>query len=234
MEQNLIYKTAFVTGATSGIGKAITRKLLNMGMNVVAVGRNEEKLKTLKSELANNTKLFVIQANVIKQQEIEFAVKQAEMQFGAVDILVNNAGKMGSSRILEGEISDWDDMIDINIKGLLYGVDAVVGNMVNNQKGHIINICSDSGFEVIERLSVYCATKFSVRAISLGLEKELANTGVRVSNISPGMVDTELSANSPFEENRKRLEPSNIADAVAYAISQPRYVNVNEITVRPS
>lgn len=90
-----------------------------------------------------------------------------------------------------------------NINGLLYGVNSVVGNMVNNQKGHIVNICSDSGFEVIERLSVYCATKFSVRAISIGLEKELANTGVRVTNVSPGMVETELSSKSPFEENRK-------------------------------
>lgn len=234
MEKHLEYNTALVTGATSGIGKAITKRLLQLDMNVVAVGRNEEKLEALKSAFDNNAKLFVVQANVSKQQEIESAVKQAETQFGSVDVLVNNAGKMGSSRILTGETSDWDDMIDINIKGLLYGVNAVVGPMVNKQKGHIVNICSDSGFEVIERLSVYCATKFSVRAISIGLEKELANTGVRVSNISPGMVETGLSANSPFEENRKKLEPKDIANAVAYAISQPSYVNVNEITVRPS
>jgi len=234
MSQNLIYKTALVTGATSGIGKAITKKLHQMNMNVVAVARNQDKLDSLAFELNNDSTLLTIQADVSNKKEIEFVVKQAVTHFETVDVLVNNAGKMGSSRILDGSSSDWEDMIDINIKGLLYGVNSVIGNMVNNQKGHIVNICSDSGFEVIERLSVYCATKFSVRAISIGLEKELANTGVRVTNISPGMVETELSSKSPFEENRKKLEPKDIANAVSYAISQPNHVNVNEVTVRPT
>ena len=234
MSQNLIYKTALVTGATSGIGKAITKKLHQMNMNVVAVARNQDKLDSLAFELNNDSTLLTIQADVSNKKEIEFVVKQAVTHFETVDVLVNNAGKMGSSRILDGSSSDWEDMIDINIKGLLYGVNSVIGNMVNNQKGHIVNICSDSGFEVIERLSVYCATKFSVRSISIGLEKELANTGVRVTNISPGMVETELSSKSPFEENRKKLEPKDIANAVSYAISQPNHVNVNEVTVRPT
>ncbi len=125
-------------------------------------------------------------------------------------------------------------MINTSIKGVLYGVNAVVDKMVNNQKGHIVNLTSDSSFEVIECLSVYCATKFSVRAISIGLEKELANTGVRVTNVSPGMVETDLSAKIPCEGNRKKLTPEDIANAVAYAISQPSYVNVNEVTVRLS
>src|SRR5699024_4401651 len=211
MSQNLIYKTALVTGATSGIGKAITKKLHQMNMNVVAVARNQDKLDSLAFELNNDSTLLTIQADVSNKKEIEFVVKQAVTHFETVDVLVNNAGKMGSSRILDGSLSDWEDMIDINIKGLLYGVNSVIGNMVN--------ICSDSGFEVIEHLSVYCATKFSVRAISIGLEKELANTGVRVTNISPGMVETELSSKSPFEENRKKLEPKDIANAVSYAIS---------------
>jgi NADP-dependent 3-hydroxy acid dehydrogenase YdfG len=124
-------------------------------------------------------------------------------------------------------------MIDINIKGVLYGIHSVLPDMLENKSGHIVNIASDSGLEVTKRLTVYCATKFAVRAISTGLEKELAGTGVRVSNISPGMVETPLSSKSPFESDRKKLETSDIAKAVIYALSQPDYVNVNEITVRP-
>src|SRR5699024_5233214 len=101
------------------------------------------------------------------------------------------------------------------------------------KSGHIVNIASDSGFEVIERLTVYCATKFAVRAISTGLEKELANTGVRTTNISPGMVETPLRSESPFEKDRKKLEPTDSANRVIYALTQPYYVNINEITVRP-
>ena len=106
-------------------------------------------------------------------------------------------------------------------------------DMLEKKSGHIVNIASDSGFEVIERLTVYCATKFAVRAISTGLEKELANTGVRTANISPGMVEMPLSSESPFESDRKKLEPADIANAVVYAVTQPEHVNVNEITVRP-
>src|SRR5699024_9652483 len=152
MYQNLINKTALVTGATSGIGKAITKKLHQMNMNVVAVARNQDKLDSLAFELNNDSTLLTIQADVSNKKEIEFVVKQAVTHFETVDVLVNNAGKMSCSRILDGSLSDWEDMIDINIKGLLYGVNSVIGNMLNNQKGHIVNICSDSGLKL---LSVY-------------------------------------------------------------------------------
>ena len=124
-------------------------------------------------------------------------------------------------------------MIDINIKGALYGIHSFLPEILERRSGHFVNIASDSDIEVIERLTVYCATKFAVRAISTGLEKELANTGVRTTNISPGMVETPLSSESPFEKNRKKLEPSDIAKAVIYVVTQLDYVNVNEITVRP-
>jgi len=140
---------------------------------------------------------------------------------------------MGTSSVLEGAVSDWEQMIDINIKGVLYGIHSVLPEMLKKSSGHIVNIASDSGFEVTKRLTVYCATKFAVRAISTGLEKELAQTGVRVSNISPGMVDTPLSSESPFDSDRKKLEPADIARAVVYAVTQPEHVNVNEILVRP-
>src|SRR5699024_7122549 len=166
MSQNLIYKTALVTGATSGIGKAITKKLHQMNMTVVAVARDQAPVDSLACELNNASTLLTIQADVSNECEIEFVVKQAVTHFEPVDVLVNNAGKMGSSRILDGSLSDWEDMIDINIKVLLYGVNSVIGNIVNNHKGHIVNICSDSGFEVIECLYVYFSTKYSQFSIS--------------------------------------------------------------------
>lgn len=167
-----------------------------------------------------------------KQDDVESLAELAKQTFGNVDIYVNNAGIMGFSRVLQGDVSNWEQMIDINIKGVLYGIHSVLPEMVERKSGHIVNIASDSGFEVIERLTVYCATKFAVRAISTGLEKELANTGVRTTNISPGMVETSLSSNSPFENDRKKPEPTDIAKAVVYAVTQLDHVNVNEITVR--
>lgn len=234
MELLLSGKTAFVTGATGGIGESIAKKLLNNGSNVVLAARNEDKLNDLANNLQCEDKLLCLQVDVTSKTDVENAMKKAENHFGMVDIFINNAGKMGSSRILEGEIEDWEQMIDINVKGVLYGVNAALPNMTAKGRGHIVNIASDSGFEVIERLSVYCATKFAVRAISIGLEKELANTGVKVTNVSPGMVETPLSSESPFEEGRKKLTADDIADAVIYATTQPEHVNVNEVLIRPS
>lgn len=233
MTKQLIDKTAIVTGASSGIGTAIARKLNKAGANVVLAARNKEKLESIVADIGKEDKILCVQTDVTKQQDVDFLVERARQVFGSIDIYVNNAGKMGSSRVLEGEVFDWDQMIDINIKGVLYGIHSVLPEMLERKSGHIVNIASDSGFEVIERLTVYCATKFAVRAISTGLEKELANTGVRTTNISPGMVETPLSSKSPFESDRKKLDPADIAEAVIYAVTQPDHVNVNEITVRP-
>ncbi|MGM8366070.1 SDR family oxidoreductase [Virgibacillus sp. W0181] len=229
----LIGKTAIVTGASSGIGIAITKELAKEGANVVLAARNKEKLENIASEIGVEENILYVQTDVTKQQDVSLLVERAKLDFGRVDIYVNNAGRMASSRVLEGSISDWEQMIDINIKGVLYGIHSILPDMLENKSGHIVNIASDSGFEVIERLTVYCATKFAVRAISTGLEKELANTGVRTTNISPGMVETPLSSKSPFETDRKKLEPADIAKAVVFAVTQPEHVNVNEITVRP-
>lgn len=233
MSKQLIGKTAIVTGASSGIGTAIVTELRKEGANVVLAARNKEKLDNIVTEVGESENILCVQTDVTKQQDVDFLAERARQVFGSIDIYVNNAGKMGSSRVLDGEFSDWDQMIDINIKGVLYGIHSVLPEMLERKNGHIVNIASDSGFEVIERLTVYCATKFAVRAISTGLEKELANTGVRTTNISPGMVETPLSSKSPFEADRKKLEPTDIAKAVIYAITQPEHVNVNEVTVRP-
>src|SRR5699024_238063 len=135
--------------------------------------------------------------------------------------------------IRSGKVEEWEKMIDVNIKGVLYNIHSVLPSMLERSSGHIINIASVSGFEVTKVSTVYSATKFAVRAISTGLEKELAKTGVRVTNISPGMVDTTLTNESSWNNDRKKLETKDIAKAVVYAVTQTDYVNVNELTVRP-
>lgn len=234
MPKQLIGKTAIVTGASSGIGTAIAKELAEQGANVVLAARNKKKLENIAADIGQKENVIYVQTDMTNKQDVDFLAKQAKQIFGNVDIYVNNAGIMGPSRVLEGEVANWEQMIDVNIKGALYGIHSVLPAMVERKCGHIVNIASDSGFEVIERLTVYCATKFAVRAISVGLEKELARTGVRTTNISPGMVETPLSSKSPFESDRKKLEPADIAKAVVYAVTQPDHVNVNEITVRPS
>lgn len=233
MPKQLEEKTAIVTGASSGIGTAIAKELAEAGANVVLAARNEEKLEKIAKEMNQKEKVLYVKTDVTNQNEVESLANCAKEAFGSVDILVNNAGMMGSSRVLEGDVANWEKMIDINIKGVLYGIHSVLPDMLEKESGHLVNIASDSGFEVTERLTVYCATKFAVRAISAGLEKELAQTGVRVTNISPGMVETPLSSKSPFEHDRKKLDPADIARAVVYAVTQPEYVNVNEVLVRP-
>src|SRR5699024_9473404 len=145
----------------------------------------------------------------------------------------NNAGKMGSSKVLEVDVANRDQMVDIKVKGVLYGIHSVLPAMQERKSGHIVNIASDSGFEEIERLTAYCDTIYIGRVVATGLQKETANSGVRTTNISPGMVETTLSSKSPFEADRKKLDPADIARAVIYAVTQPRHVNVNEVTVRP-
>lgn len=228
----LANKTAVVTGASSGIGAAISKVLASEGANVVLAARRVDKLREAEQEINRNGrgKALAVQADISKRADAENVIKQADEAFGSVDILVNNAGQMLTGTVQSGKVDEWEQMIDVNIKGVLYGINAVLPSMIERSSGHIINIASVSGLEVTKMSTVYSATKFAVRAISTGLEKELARTGVRVTNISPGMVDTRLSGGFG---DRKKLEADDIANAVVYALTQPGYVNVNEITVRP-
>lgn len=233
--QSIVGKTAIITGASSGIGAAIAKTLATEGVNVVLAARRKDKLESIANEINEKGKgqAKSIVTNVADQADVERMKAFAIEKFGTIDIYVNNAGQMLSSKMQDGHVSDWEQMVDVNIKGVLYGIHAVLPEMVSRKSGHIINIASVSGLEVTKTSTVYSATKFAVRAISMGLEKELAKTGVRVTNISPGMVRTDLSGNwKAFD--RKPLEAIDIANAVVYAVSQPDYVNVNEITVRPT
>lgn len=226
-------KTAIVTGASSGIGKAIATRLAEEKMNVVLAARSEDKLQQIAKKLSETAEATIlpIPTDISNQTEVSAMVEQAKKQFGTIDVYVNNAGAMLSGAVTAGALEDWEQMIDVNIKGVLYGLHQVIPDMVERGAGHIVNIASVSGFEVSKQSTVYSATKFAVRAISTGLEKELARTGVRITNISPGMVDTAL--NTRGNADRKPLDASNIADSVAYAILQPAHVNINEMTIRP-
>lgn len=227
-------KVAVITGASSGIGKGIALKLSNEGATVVLVARDEKKLDQVSTELrkAGAKNYEIISADVTNREDIDRAVQQAVEEFGKVDILVNSAGQMKSSAITEGEVQAWDDMIDVNLKGTLYAINAVMPHFQQQQSGHIVNIASISGFEVTKSSALYSATKAAVHAITQGLEKELAKTGIRSTSISPGMVDTAMTIDTDWG-SRKMLEPKDIANAVVYALTQPSHVNVNEITVRP-
>lgn len=229
-------KTAIVTGASSGIGATIAKHLANEGANVVLAARRKEKLDIIAREINSNGKgkALAVVTDVANRSDIDGMVKKASEAFGDIDIYINNAGLMLDARIRNGKVDEWDQMIDVNIKGALYGINAVVPSMVARATGHIVNISSVSGHEVTKVSSVYSATKFAVRALSMGMEKELAHTGVRVTNISPGMVDTDLAgSHRNSSSDRKPLETDDIARAIVYAVTQPDNVNVNEITVRP-
>lgn len=226
-------KTAIVTGASSGIGKAIAEKLAAKKINVALVARSEDTLISIAKELTNKygTNVIALPTDVSNQAEVEKMVKQAKDAFGFIDVYVNNAGVMLDGAVTNGSVDEWEQMVDVNIKGILYGLHQVIPSMIAKKSGHIINISSVSGQEVTKKSTVYSATKFAVRAISMGLEKELAYTGVKVTNISPGMVDTRLI--NDYELKRKPLDASDIANAIYYAITQPEHVNTNEITIRP-
>ncbi|MBV5151662.1 SDR family oxidoreductase [Staphylococcus aureus] len=224
-------KIAVVTGAGSGIGEAIATLLHEEGVKVILAGRNKDKLQNVANQLAQDS-VKVVPTDVTKKKEVDELIKIAQQTFGGLDIVINSAGQMLSSKITDYQVDEWDSMIDVNIKGTLYTAQAALPTMLEQSSGHLINIASISGFEVTKSSTIYSATKAAVHTITQGLEKELAKTGVKVTSISPGMVDTAITA-AYNPTDRKKLEPQDIAEAVLYALTQPKHVNVNEITVRP-
>ncbi|HDK7434089.1 TPA: SDR family oxidoreductase [Staphylococcus aureus] len=224
-------KIAVVTGAGSGIGEAIATLLHEEGAKVVLAGRNKDKLQNVANQLAQDS-VKVVPTDVTNKEEVDELMKIAQQTFGGLDIVINSAGQMLSSKVTDYQVDEWDSMIDVNIKGTLYTAQAALPTMLEQSSGHLINIASISGFEVTKSSTIYSATKAAVHTITQGLEKELAKTGVKVTSISPGMVDTAITA-AYNPSDRKKLDPQDIAEAVLYALTQPKHVNVNEITVRP-
>ncbi|WP_145467883.1 SDR family oxidoreductase [Staphylococcus pettenkoferi] len=229
----LQYKVAVVTGASSGIGKGIATALAERQVQLVLAGRNEARLEETANHLKEtyNAQVETVITDVTQRQQVEQLVEQAKSHYGHLDVIVNSAGQMLSPAITDGDVEAWETMIDVNVKGTLYGINAALPHFKKQGSGHIINIASISGFEVTKQSTMYSATKEAIHTITQGLEKELARTGIRVTSISPGMVDTPMGSGD-FGD-RKKLEAKNIAEAVVYALEQPSHVNVNEITVRP-
>ncbi|MDT3877256.1 SDR family oxidoreductase, partial [Staphylococcus aureus] len=186
-------KVAVVTGAGSGIGEAIATLLHEEGAKVVLAGRNKEKLQNVANQLSQDS-VKVVPTDVTKKEEVDELIKIAQQTFGGLDIVINSAGQMLSSKITDYQVDEWDSMIDVNIKGTLYTAQAALPTMLEQSSGHLINIASISGFEVTKSSTIYSATKAAVHTITQGLEKELAKTGVKVTSISPGMVDTAITA----------------------------------------
>ncbi|KGP72324.1 SDR family oxidoreductase [Pontibacillus yanchengensis] len=237
-------KTAIVTGASSGIGEAIAKHLAHEGANVVLAARRQERLEELAKEIEDSTsvKTKISITDVTKQSEMEALVTETKEEFSSVDMFINNAGVMLLSFLKNDKVEEWEKMIDVNIKGVLFGIHAALPTMLKQESGHIVNVSSVAGHEVFPASSVYSATKYAVRALSMGMEKELSSSGVRVTNVSPGAVSTELPEHITDEEvldmfkdrqGRITLESDDIARSVVYAVTQPEYVNVNEVMVRP-
>lgn len=236
---NIKDKVVVITGASSGIGAATATKLVHLGAKVVLGARREKELKALCEQLGENAVYTV--TDVTRKNDLENLVQKAITTFGKVDVLLNNAGIMPISFFEEGKVEEWERMIDVNIKGVLYGINAVMTHMLEKGQGHIITISSTSGLKVFPTSGVYSGTKFAVKAIMEGLRDEMTGK-IKVTTIYPGAVSTELgnsiTSTKVFEMfgsigNLPKLNAEAIADAVVYAISQPGNVAVNEISIRP-
>jgi 3-hydroxy acid dehydrogenase / malonic semialdehyde reductase len=238
-------KTAIITGATAGIGEATAIEFAKIGYNLILTGRRKVRLEKLRSEL---TSRYGIQVSfhafdIRVKAEVENFCRN-EIGDRTIDVLVNNAGlASGLSPLHEGDVNDWEKMIDTNVKGLLYITREIAPRMVEAKSGHIINIGSIAGNEVYPNGNVYCATKHAVHAISEGLRRELYDKGVKVTNIAPGLVETEFSM-VRFHGDEKRAETvydgiealtgKDIADCIVFAATRPKHVNVADILVLPT
>jgi NADP-dependent 3-hydroxy acid dehydrogenase YdfG len=234
-------KVIVITGASSGIGEATARLLAERGARVVVGARRTERLERLVAEITKAGGSARFRAvDVTSSQDTQALVDFAKAEFGRVDVLVNNAGVMPLSPMTELKVEEWDRMIDVNIRGVLHGIAAVLPDMKARGSGQIVNVASIGAHVVVPTGAVYCATKYAVSAISEGLRQE--NPDVRVTTISPGVVATELgndisdaSAKGLLADLRKKsLTPDAIARAIAYAVEQPDEVDVNEVIVRPT
>ena len=237
-------KTAFITGATSGIGKATAELFAKNGINLILCGRRQERLDKLKGELEKMVRVFTLNFDVRNKASVQQAVASLPEKFSKIDILVNNAGNAhGLDPIEEGDLDDWDAMLDINVKGLLYVSKAILPQMIKRKEGHIINIGSTAGKEVYPKGNVYCASKHAVDAISQGMRIDLNQYGIRVGAVNPGLVETEFS-NVRFKGDEERaenvykgftpLKPEDIADIIYFVVTRPFHVNIADLVVMPT
>lgn len=234
-------KTALITGATSGIGKATAEILAKNNYKIILCGRREDRMATLSKELSKLTAVHTLLFDVRDKKAVSESIASLPEAFSTIDILINNAGNAhGLDPIQTGDLDDWDAMIDINVKGLLYVSKAIIPQMIARKSGHIINIGSTAAKEVYPNGNVYCATKHAVDALNQGMRMDLNPFGIRVGAIHPGMVQTEFSE-VRFKGDTDRaekvyqgftpLQPEDIADIIHFVVSRPYHVNIADLVV---
>ena len=237
---------ALITGVTSGFGKAIALKLAGLGYNLIITGRRADRLEELKAQLRTDFSIEVVSLcfDVRDNAACTKAIESIPEQFKNIDLLINNAGlAAGASPFNESDLADYDQMIDTNVKGLIYVTKLIVPGMIAQQSGHIINISSIAGIEVYPNGSVYCASKHAVNAITKGLRIDLVKYGIKVSSISPGMAETEFSIIRYHGDEEKAkavytgltpLNANDIADTVEFIVTRPAHVSINDIQINPA
>jgi 3-hydroxy acid dehydrogenase / malonic semialdehyde reductase len=240
------FRTVLITGASAGIGEACTRAFAAAGARLVLVARRAERLDALAAELRDEhgTEIHTLRLDVREIGAVSHALGELPPEWMEVDVLVNNAGlSRGLAPLYEGEARDWDEMIDTNIKGVLAVTRAILPGMVERGRGHVINLGSIAGHEVYAGGAVYCATKHALDAITQGMRRDVLGTGVRVSTVDPGLVETEFSI-VRFRGDQERaskvytgLQPltaADVADAVLWCATRPPHVNVDQIILKPT
>lgn len=238
-------KTVLITGATAGIGLATAHLLATEGYRLILCGRRKERLQELKQELAaSSAAVHTLSFDVRNRQAVEEALNSLPANFKTIDVLLNNAGNAhGLDSIAEGNPDDWDAMIDINVKGLLYVSKSIIPQMVERKAGHIINIGSIAGKEVYPKGNVYCASKHAVDALNMGMLQDLNPYGIKVTAINPGLVETEFSlVRFKGDEDRAKsiyqgyqpLHPEDVAEVVLFALSRPAHVNISDLILLPT
>ncbi|WP_272022125.1 SDR family NAD(P)-dependent oxidoreductase [Olleya namhaensis] len=231
-------KTALITGATSGIGRATAHEFAKHGINLILCGRRQERLDTIQKALSKHTNVHTLNFDVRDKKAVFAAIDSLPENFKQIDILINNAGNAhGLDPIQDGNLDDWDAMLDINVKGLLYVSKAIIPQMTARQSGHIINIGSSAGKEVYPKGNVYCASKHAVVAVTEGMRIDLNPFGIKVTAINPGLVETEFSqvrfkgdakADNVYK-GYKALQPEDLADVIYFAVSRPAHVNIADV-----
>ena len=234
-------KTALITGATSGIGKATAERFAEEGIHLVLCGRRQERLDELQERFQDKVNVHTLNFDVRDKEKVVQAIESLPSEFQKIDILINNAGNAhGLDPIQSGSTEDWDAMLDINVKGLLYVSKAIIPQMTERKNGHIINIGSTAGKEVYPNGNVYCASKHAVDAINQGMRIDLNKHNIRVGAINPGMVHTEFSE-VRFKGDTDRadkvyqgfdvLKAEDIADIIYFVVSRPYHVNIADLVV---
>ena len=244
MSNNIEGKIVVITGASSGLGEAAARYLSRHGASVVLGARRSDRIGSLADELSGQSgKALAVTADVTDREQVTRLVDTAVQKYGRIDVMLNNAGLMQQSPLERLKVDEWDNMIDVNIKGVLYGIAAALPHMQRQKAGHIVNVSSVAGHKVTPAGTVYSATKHAVRAISEGLRQEVKPYNIRTTVISPGAVATELPSHITDRDAATNIRKfyegfaipaESFARAVAFALSQPDEVDVNEILFRPT